>query len=374
MVLMALDHVRDYFHYGTSLGDPTNLETTTPFLFFTRFITHYCAPVFVFLAGTSAFLYGNKNGQKSLFKFLITRGIWLIALEVLLNNLIWQFDLGYHFIVLQVIWAIGFSMICLSFLTFLPRILLLCLGLIIVFGHNMLDGIVAEGDSTRSVIWYALHQVNVITLGDNHSLAFFYPVLPWIGVMILGFCLGSLYKSDVSSNTRRPWLLGIGLGALLLFFILRGINLYGDLVPWSNQKNTTFTILSFFNVTKYPPSLAYVLITIGPALLFLFAIESVKSKVTDFFLVFGRVPFFYYFLHVLTIHVFAIIGVIIFQPNWKEILADENLRAFQLAAYGYSLFITYMVWIGVVFFLYPLSKKYMTYKANNKGKWWLSYL
>tara|TARA_R110000868_G_scaffold2277_13_gene17072 strand:- start:520 stop:1026 length:507 start_codon:yes stop_codon:yes gene_type:complete len=168
----------------------------------------------------------------------------------------------------------------------------------------------------------------------------------------------------------------MGLGALGLFFVLRGLNIYGDLVPWTTQDTNTKTIISFFNVTKYPPSLAFVLITIGPALLFLYTIENVKNSITNFFLIFGRVPFFYYFLHVLVIHIAAIIGILIFGGNWKDmILTADVFMNEKLATYGYSLWITYIVWIGIVLALYPLCKHYMIYKINNnKDKWWLSYL
>ncbi len=376
MILMALDHVRDYFHYGSFYADPTNLDTTTPFLFFTRFITHYCAPVFVFLAGTSAFLYGSKKTKPELFKFLFTRGIWLIILEIVVNNLIWTFDLTYSVIFLQVIWAIGLSMVVLSFLIYLPKKIMLALGIVLVAGHNLLDGIVMQGDSLKSVIWYILHQQNMIPIGQNgNSIGFWYPIIPWIGLITLGYCFGRLYTRDFNTEIRKKWLLFMGFGSIALFFILRGINLYGDLVPWSTQKDFTYTILSFFNVSKYPPSLVFLLITIGPALLFLYGIETIKNKLTDFFLVFGRVPLFYYFLHVFVIHVFAIIGMLIFGGNWQDmIITLEGFTNAKLSTYGYSLFVVYMVWIGIILLLYPFCKKYMLYKVNNKDKWWLSYL
>ncbi len=375
MVIMALDHTRDFFHYGAFFSNPTNLETTTPFLFFTRFITHYCAPVFVFLAGTSAFLYGTKKTKPELFKFLLTRGLWLIFLEITLNNLLWKFDITFSRIILQVIWAIGLSMVSLSFLIYLSRKTLLLIGIIIIAGHNLLDGIVMQGNSFQSIIWYILHQANIFTISSSSDIGVFYPILPWIGLMILGYSLGYLYQKDFDPVIRKTWLLRLGIGAILLFFILRGVNIYGDLVPWTNQDTTMKTIMSFFKVTKYPPSLAYVLVTIGPSLLFLYAFESVKNKVTDFFLVFGRVPLFYYFLHILVIHVFAIIGIALFGGNWQDmILTKEAFSNAKLVNYGYSLFVVYMVWIGVITLLYFPSKKYMTYKANNKDKWWLSYL
>jgi len=375
MVIMALDHVRDYFHYGSFFSDPTNLETTTPSIFFTRFITHYCAPVFVFLAGTSAFLYGSNKTKSELFKFLFTRGLWLIFMEIVVNNFIWTFDFGHSLLIFQVIWAIGFSMLCLSILIYLPKKVIIIIGFILITCHNLLDNIVMEGQSLQSIIWYLLHQQQSLNIHSNLMIFLHYPVIPWIGVMALGYCFGEFYKRDFNIIQRKKWLLRLGFGAIALFFVLRGINVYGDLVPWSIQNTTTKTFLSFFNVTKYPPSLAYTLITIGPALLFLNAIETVKNKLTDFFLVFGRVPFFYYFLHILVIHIFAIVGILIFGGNWHDmILTSDVFINKKLINYGYSLSVVYVVWIGVIFFLYPFCKKYMIYKANNKNKWWLSYL
>ncbi|WP_298550744.1 heparan-alpha-glucosaminide N-acetyltransferase domain-containing protein [uncultured Algibacter sp.] len=374
MVIMALDHVRDYFHYGSFFSDPTNIETTTPFLFFTRFITHYCAPVFIFLAGTSAFLYGSKKTKPELFKFLITRGVWLIILCLIVNNFLWKFDVTYSFIILQVIWAIGLCMVLLAFAIYLPIKILLALGLLLVTSHNLLDSIILQGSSFKSIIWYILHQQQFLMIGDRF-FAFAYPIIPWFGLITLGYCLGILYKKGYNPPLRNKYLLRIGLTSIVLFFIIRGINMYGDLVPWSVQDTTTKTILSFFNVTKYPPSLVYLLITIGPSLLFLYAIEKVKNKITDFFLVFGRVPLFYYFLHILVIHVLAIIGMLIFGGDWKNmILTSDVFMNAKLLNYGYSLFVVYMVWIGVIALLYYPSKKYMIYKATNKDKWWLSYL
>lgn len=375
MVIMALDHVRDYFHYGAFFTNPTNLETTTPFLFFTRFITHYCAPVFIFLAGTSAFLYGSKKTKNQLFKFLFTRGIWLIVLEIVLNNFLWWFDITYSFISLQVIWAIGLSMIMLSFLIYLPKKLLLLVGIILVAGHNLLDSITTTGSSFQSILWYILHQGGQITTSSNSIIGAYYPIIPWIGLIILGYCFGTFYKTGYNIALRKKWLLYLGFGTTILFFIIRGINIYGDLVPWTIQDTTIKTVLSFFSITKYPPSLVYLLITIGPALLFLYAVENIKNKITDFFLIFGRVPLFYYFLHILLIHVLAILGIMIFGGDWKNmILTNEAFRDAKLINYGYSLFTVYMVWIGVIVLLYYPSKKYMIYKAHNKDKWWLSYL
>jgi|688.fasta_scaffold217755_2 uncharacterized membrane protein len=375
MVIMALDHVRDYFHYGSFYNDPTDLATTSPILFFTRFITNFCAPVFVFLSGTSAFLYGTNKTKPQLFKFLFTRGLWLIFLEIVVNNFIWTFDITYSLQIFQVIFAIGFSMICLSFLIYLPKKALLILGIILIAGHNALDSIVMQGQSFQSIVWYFLHQNNALVKGSDYLVIIQYPLIPWIGLMALGYLFGTFYQKDYDVSIRKKWLLRLGLGAIALFFILRGLNIYGDLAPWTVQDTIIKTILSFFKVTKYPPSLLFICVTLGPAMLFLYAYENTQNKVTNFFLAFGRVPLFYYFLHMLVIHVFAILSIFIFGGNWQDmIMTGENFMNGNLKTYGYSLFIVYLVWISVVLLLFPLCKQYMKYKANNKDKWWLSYL
>lgn len=375
MVIMALDHVRDYFHYGSFYNDPTDLATTSPILFFTRFITNFCAPVFVFLSGTSAFLYGTNKTKPQLFKFLFTRGLWLIFLEIVVNNFIWTFDITYSLQIFQVIFAIGFSMICLSFLIYLPKKVILILGIILIAGHNALDSIVMQGQSFQSIVWYFLHQNNALVKGSDYLVIIQYPLIPWIGLMALGYLFGTFYQKDYNVSIRKKWLLRLGLGAIALFFILRGLNIYGDLAPWTVQDTITKTILSFFKVTKYPPSLLFICVTLGPAMLFLYAYENTQNKVTNFFLAFGRVPLFYYFLHMIVIHVFAILSIFIFGGNWQDmIMTGKNFMDGNLKTYGYSLFIVYLVWISVVLLLFPLCKQYMKYKANNKDKWWLSYL
>lgn len=278
MVIMALDHVRDYFHYGSFFIDPTNLATTTPLLFFTRFITNFCAPVFVFLSGTSAFLYGTNKSKSQLFKFLFTRGIWLIFLEIVVNTFIWTFDVTYSLQIFQVIFAIGFSMVCLSFLIFLPKKVILIIGIILVAGHNALDGVVTQGQAVSSIIWYFLHQDNALVYSSNYIVLLRYPLIPWIGLMALGYLFGTSYQKDFDATVRKKWLLRLGVGSITLFFILRGLNVYGDLVPWTVQDATTKTILSFFKVTKYPPSLLFIYITLGPALLFYMLMKIQKTS------------------------------------------------------------------------------------------------
>ena len=374
MVLMVLDHSRSYFHLGALVNDPTDLAVTTPIIFFTRFITHFCAPVFVFLAGTSAFLYGSKKTKPELSKFLISRGAWLVFVEIAIMSFIWFFNITCRTILLQVLFAIGISMIVLGMLIYLPKKAILVLAIIIITCHNMLDGITSEGKSLPSIIWYILHQHSIFEFSRIFVIVE-YPVLPWIGVMALGYCFGGFYAKDFDVSKRKKWLLRLGTGAIVLFFVLRSINIYGDPVPWSMQKNMIYTVLSFFNVTKYPPSLSFLLITLGPALLFLYSTETSKNRFTGFFVVFGRVPFFYYILHVLFIHLFALLGVLFTEGDWKIMILDERVFTSSIyAGYGYPLWVAYLIWIGVVLLLYPLSKKYMNYKANNKDKWWLSYL
>ncbi|WP_299681929.1 heparan-alpha-glucosaminide N-acetyltransferase domain-containing protein [uncultured Dokdonia sp.] len=376
MIIMVLDHVRDYFHINAFAGNyPENLESTHLVLYFTRFITHYCAPVFVFLAGTSAYLYGQKNGTKALSKFLITRGIWLIIVEIIINNFLWWFDISYGMINLQVIWAIGFCMIILGLLIHLPKKILLTLGFLIVLGHNMLDSIHIPGESLLSIIWKILHELSCVSIGEARLLCFSYPVLPWIGVIILGYSFGYFYKKGTSIDTRKKWLLILGISSITLFFILRTFNLYGDSMLWSEQESFSKTIISYFILSKYPPSLLFLLVTLGPSLLFLYIIENIKNSVTNFLIVFGRVPFFFYVIHVFVVHVGAVVGLLITGKDWRiMILNNETMSSGALSGYGYSLGIVYLVWITIIIVLYPICKWFMKYKATHKGIWWLSYI
>ncbi|WP_282044316.1 DUF1624 domain-containing protein [Winogradskyella flava] len=377
MVIMALDHARDYTNTGYMFVDPTNLQTTTPFLFFTRWITHFCAPVFVFLAGTSAFLYGSKKKSKnSLPKFLFTRGLWLVFIELTVVNFSWTFDISLSVHIFQVIWAIGICMMILAALIYLPKKVLLALGILILLGHNLLDGITQQGTEPLSILWYYIHQFNFQVINDGQGmLAIAYPFLPWLGIMILGYCFGHFYQSGFDKKIRKKWLLKLGLGAIILFFILRFVNAYGDLKPWETQDSFMYTILSFFNTTKYPPSLIYTLMTIGPALLFLYGIESIKNRMTNALVVFGRVPFFYYIIHLYLIHLIGMIGLVILGENWQELIVTvDRFKSGYLFNIGFDLWVTYVVWAIVIVILYPICKKYMIYKLNNKDKWWLSYL
>jgi uncharacterized membrane protein len=377
MILMTLDHVRDYTHFGFWYGDPTNLETTTGAIFYTRWITHFCAPVFVFLAGTSSYLYGlKKNSKKDLSFFLWTRGLWLIFTELTVVNFAWTFDIHLELHIFQVIWAIGVTMTILGFLIYLHKKILLALGLLILLGHNILDTIVLQGNDPISILWYFIHQKNQVTFQNSETVLFIgYPILPWLGVIILGYCFGYFYGNDITENIRKKWLLRIGISSVLIFILLRFGNIYGDLAPWSEQKSLSYSIMSFLNTTKYPPSLLYTLMTIGPAMLFLYFIEPVKSKLTTLFITIGRVPFFFYVLHLYLIHIIGCISLVFLGENWKELIfTPGRLNSNYLSDKGFELWVTYAVWIIVVAILYPFCKKFMNHKANNRDKWWLSYL
>jgi uncharacterized membrane protein len=376
MILMALDHVRMYFAYETWYAEPTNLATTTPLLFFTRWITHFCAPAFVFLAGTSAFLYGERKANvKETAWYLFTRGIWLILVEVVIVNFAWTFDVTYSFIILQVIWAIGISMVTLSVLVFLPKSLILVIGTILVFGHNLLDLVTVQGTSTRDFIWYALHQPNAVFINSTHVINFVYPVLPWIGLMALGYVLGAFYKMDFPVEQRKRWLLIIGVCATLLFIALRGLNLYGEPHPWQIQASAVFSLMSFLNTTKYPPSLLFLLMTMGPALIFLAAVESAGYRLAKPVIVFGRVPFFFYIVHLYIIHILAMLMLVYRGRDWSEyILSARGIASGSLINFGLRLEAVYLVWILVILLLYPICRWYQKYRENYPSKWWLSYL
>ncbi|MDE3234683.1 MAG: DUF1624 domain-containing protein [Bacteroidota bacterium] len=374
MVIMALDHVRDFTHIHAFDDDPTNLATTTPVLFFTRFITHFCAPTFVFLSGTSIFLQSQRKTKKELSYFLFTRGLWLVLFEIVFNNLFWTFNPFYNSIALQVIWVIGISMLVMSAMIYLPVRVIFMIGLLIVCGHNYLDRFNYTDASKAPLLWSILHQPSDRMIAPEHSIFFFYPIIPWPAVMMLGYCLGTWFVKDFDVAKRKKNLLLTGTMVVLVFLILRFVNVYGDAALWSAQpRGSVYTVLSFFNVTKYPPSLLYLCVTIGPALIVLALTENWKGAVADFFIVFGRVPMFYYTIHVLLIHT---IGVILFfiSGNGMQQIVDSNVPfLFRPMHWGYPLWVVYLLWIIVIAILYPICKRYDRYKSSNK-KWWLSYM
>ncbi|HUR10192.1 MAG TPA: heparan-alpha-glucosaminide N-acetyltransferase domain-containing protein [Flavitalea sp.] len=375
MVIMALDHTRDFFHNEAFTRDPLDAATTYPLLYFTRWITHFCAPVFVFLAGTSAYLSGQKKTKKELSSFLFKRGLWLVIIEVVIVSLGISFDPLYNIIFLQVIWAIGISMILLSLLIWLPYKAILTIGFVILLCHNLLDYPEAARNGKVGFWWDLLHRGSfaIYPITDNHVLAILYPFLPWVGVMALGYCFGALYRREVDPVIRRKWLLRIGTTAIVLFIVLRLINAYGNPLQWAPQSQWWRTVLAFLNVQKYPPSLLFTCMTLGPALIVLAFLEKIQNRVTSFFAIYGRVPFFYYILHFYLIHFLCVIAFFLTGHTTNQIVTPQFPFLFRPPTFGFNLAVVYAVWIFVIAVLYPLVKRYDLYKQRNR-KWWLSYL
>ena len=376
MIIMALVHVRDFTHITAVTQDPLDLQTTTPILFFTRFITHFCAPIFVFLSGTSAYLQSQRKTKNELSSFLMKRGLWLIFAEIFIVSFGVTFIPFNHFIMLQVIWSIGISMVILGLLIHLRFNMILILGLIIVFGHNLLDILESAAGFKSNIWWDLIHRQSFHQYAKDRWLFIMYPFVPWTGLMLLGYCTGKFFSSEFTVEQRRKILIRLGIGILLFFVVLRFSNVYGNPIPWSFQRNGLYTFLSFINVYKYPPSLLYMCITIGPALLFLAWIENMQNRFTGIMRVYGRTAFFYYLIHFYLAH--SICAVLFFSRghsiNDALQAVKQNPFLFQIPGEGYSLSIVYLVWALLVISLYPLCKWYDVYKTVHKEKWWLSYL
>jgi uncharacterized membrane protein len=362
MVLMALDHVRDFF--TAAHFDPLDLSRTTAPLFLTRWITHFCAPTFVLLAGVSAHLTGRSCTRGELSRFLFRRGLWLVVLEVTLMSLVWTFNVRYdHGLFLQVIWAIGVSMIVLAALVHLPVRHIAIISLVIIFGHNLLDGIEPQSFGAWAPVWSVLH----VSQSIPHGFVA-YPLIPWIAVMSLGYCIGSLF--DLQREHRQHWFMYLGAASLTLFVLLRATNLYGDPADWTLQSTTVRTLLSFVDVYKYPPSLQYLLLTLGTALLLLAALEPTRGKFAEVLRTFGRVPLFFYVLHIALAHLAA--GAIALAMGFgTALLSDDILQVPE--QWGFALPVVYLAWLLVVATLYPACRWFAAVKRR-RDDWWLSYL
>lgn len=366
MVIMALDHVRDYFHAAANLFDPGDPALSALPIFFTRWITHFCAPAFSFLAGTSAFLIGRRKTKQQLSLFLLKRGTWLVIIEFTVVNFAWYFDIGFSTVGLMVIWSLGISMICLAALIHLPKRVLLVFCLVLIFGHNLLDYITIHGN----ILWSILHQQHDYPLGNGRILHIVYPLIPWMAIMGMGYYFGSYYNSSVLPRKRRKDFNFIGLAAILLFLILRFSNLYGEPKLFIQYESFSQNIISFLDTTKYPPSLLFVLMTLGIAFILIANTESAKGKFVQFISTFGRVPFFYYIIHLYLIHFVAMIAAQFSGAGWQKMI----LPTWDLRGYGFSLTVVYLVWVAVIVLLYPLCKWFDSYKQEHKEKWWLGYL
>ncbi len=376
MVIMALDHVRDFFHVTAFTADPLSPQTTSAFLFFTRWITHFCAPSFLLLSGISSNLSGQRQSLTGKATFLIKRGIWLIVAEVVLITLALSFDPTYKFIFLQVIWALGWSMILLGlFIRVLSVRGIVVVGLLLVFGHNVFD-LIQLNTNTLSGIAGTIFFTSPGTfypLENGPTIGVLYAILPWSGIMFIGYGLGDLYRNGFPAQKRKKILLFSGITIVLVFVILRYINGYGDPSKWTSQATAWRTMLSFLNTSKYPPSLLYSLMTLGPVLIMLSLADQCAYKLGDFFTIYGKVPFFYFVIHFYLIHFASAVVVLLSGFTWAQATAPDLFFKFRPANFGFELPWVYLIWIAVVAAMYFPSRWFGNYKAKH-NMWWLRYL
>ena len=378
MVIMALDHVRDFFHVYAKSFDPLDPAQTWTGLFFTRWITHFCAPTFVFLAGTGAFL-STRRGKtkKELSWFLLTRGLWLILLEMTLVRFGWFFNVDYHLVIIQVIWAIGWGLVVLSGLVFLPTRVIAAFGLALICLHNLFDGLKSQDFAGWSWLWVLLHEQGVVMFAPGFFAFVAYPLVPWVGVIAAGYAFGEILTLE--RERRRRLLFGIGLTAVALFVVLRFVNAYGDPLPWASQsRGAWYTFLSFLNTQKYPPSLLFLLMTLGPSIIALALFDGGRETgaLLRPFVTFGRVPLFYYLLHVPLMHLAAVVFAYLkygraewLFVNWPPPGQPQP----EPEGYGYNLLVVYAIWLGVVLALCPLCRWFAAVKSRRRDAW-LSYL
>ncbi len=364
MVVMALDHTRDFF----AAGGPNPRDVGAPALFLTRWVTHFCAPTFIFLAGISAFLYGQRlRHTAELSRYLATRGLWLVLIEFTVVRFAWSYSIYVNHFVAQVIFAIGASMIALAVLVQLPRWAIAAAALVMIAGHNAFDGVKAVEFGAAAPLWDFLHQPAHLQLAPGADLVVLYPLIPWIGVMAAGYLLGPVFKRESAARVRTLFALGAALTAG--FILLRITNLYGDPAPWAVQSGPVATVLSFLNCEKYPPSLLYLGMTLGPALMLLAAFEKARGPVADWFTTYGRVPLFYYVAHLYLLHALALLYA------WTVVgdVAPLIGRLHKPAGYGLGLAGVYAVWLFVVVTLYPFCRWFAGVKRR-RTEWWWSYL
>jgi len=384
MLIMAIDHSRDLFSNSIAYFDPADVHHTTVAIFFTRWITDYCAPVFSFLAGCGVFLsvsHGKPRNQVS--RLLLTRGVWLILLDLLVIKTCWFFKFDNSVLLAGVLWCLGWSMLALAAFIHLPRQLLFAISLGIIAGHNLLDPITFWKLGAFSEIWTILHGSGLIPLFGGINLLVLYALIPWIGVMAAGYCFGEVLILESASRRRVTLMLGCGL--TLLFLAIRGVNGYGDPEPWSVQPSGIFTLLSFLACDKYPPSLCYLLMTLGPSLVLLSVLD--RPTLPNWLkpvLVFGQVPFLFYVLHIPLLHA-ASIGCALWRygsAGWLISIAPGLPRPIESAYdagvsrpmdFTFDLPLTYVGWLLVVLTLYPVCRRFAKYKSTHSA-WWLSYL
>ena len=373
MVLMALDHTRDFF--GGASINPTDLATTTPALFLTRWITHFCAPVFCLLTGTAAYLARRGRTTPQLSYFLLTRGLWLVLLEVTVARFLWQFNVDYQVTIITVLWALGWSMVVLAGLVHFRTWVAGAFGGAIIALHNLLDPVPAASFGSLAPLWNVLHAPGLLYAAPGRIVILAYPLIPWIGVMAVGYSLGAVYGLDAAR--RRRLLLRLGTALTAAFVVLRLINVYGDPFPWKVQPSAAFTVLSFLNLTKYPPSLLFLLMTLGPALLLLRAADGrAVPAILRPVQIIGKVPMYYYLAHILLLHLIAVAvsyaryGTIRYM---FESARPDQFPVTQPPGWANPLPVVYLLWIVVVVLLYPFCRWYAALKARSSNRL-LSYL
>ena len=376
IVVMALDHVRD-FVMTAAAQDPTADPTIGPLLFATRWITHFCAPTFVFLAGTSAGLMASRKTSAELASFLLTRGLWLIVLEAVIVSTAWSFAPtgvagfgGRTYVALQVIWVIGASMVILAGAQFMGRRVCLAIGAAIVLGHNLLDAVwpAAMTSGSTAPLWAVLHSRQFYDVG-SFSIFFSYPLLPWVGVMLVGFGAAGIF--ELPAAERDKWLLRIGIGLFVAFILMRALNVYGDPNAWeSDPRSITASVMSFLGTTKYPPSLLFLLMTLGPAAILGAFAESIRGPISEALVTLGRAPLAFYISHLYLIHALTIaLGIA------QGFAAGQFLTHYRFfpQGFGVGLLGVYVIWIVVVIVLYPFCRWVGAVKARRQD-WWLSYV
>jgi uncharacterized membrane protein len=373
MVFMTLDHTRDFIHANPLGQNPTDLATTSPALFMTRWITHLCAPTFMFLAGTSAYLsMQNQASFSDSRQFLFTRGFWLIFVNFTINNFGIFFDIHFGVFFSQVIAAFGFGFIGLGLLLKLPVRTLGILGLIIIFGHDLFQGVSFPNNAPLNMIWTVFMGVNFFQVTPNHALLITYPIIPWLGIMLAGFGFGSILLQ--AGENRKKWVLQIGLGSLSLFILMRTYNIYGDVSPWSFQKEALFSFFSFINVSKYPPSLLFTLVTLGVSIVLLSFFDTLQNKFTDIVSVYGKVPLFYWLLHWYIIHFVAMAVYLTQGFHWSDLNFEGMGFGRPKEGGGLPLWGVHIAWLSIVAALYPVAKWYGNYKRAHPEKMLLRYL
>jgi uncharacterized membrane protein len=379
MIIMALDHVRDFIHRGAMSQSPTDLATTTTALFLTRWVTHFCAPVFMLTAGLGAYFYWRNGGRSKaqVSRFLVTRGLWLMFLELTLMQLAYNFGVSASYpIFLLVLWVLGACMVVLAALIWMPITWLAVLSSATIVLHHLLDGVRAQSFGALAPVWTLLHQVGAFPFAGRIFIAP-YTLIPWFAVMALGFSLGPIFSNR--PDERQRLLIRIGVVMMIAFLLVRALNVYGDPSRWAWQPTATMTVLSFLNTTKYPPSLSFLLMTLGPALIALAFFDRTRLSRSNPLIVFGRVPLFYFVVHFIAAHALLVLlslvryGTTAFGFMFQPVPSMGGPAKSFPQAFGYDLWVAYAVWITIVVVLYPLCRWFAAVKQRS-SHWALSYL